>query len=169
MTTLPLHPALVHVPLGLAFALPFVTAGLAIALWRGLVPRRAWMVAIALQAMVVAAGVLALRSGEREEDRVARVVGKPPIEAHEEAAEAFVWGAGFVLAVTVAGLLVPATAVAAVAAVATAGTLAVAVLGYRAGEAGGELVYVRGAASAYVPASARDPLVSEHRPRHHRD
>lgn len=169
MPTLPLHPAVVHVPLGLAFALPLVTAGLALALWRGLVPRRAWVIAIFLQALLVGGGVVALKAGERDEDRVERVVGKQPVKAHEEAAEAFVWSGAFVLAVATAALLVPGPASAAVAAVAAAGTLAVAFLGYRAGEAGGELVYRRGAASAFVPSAPPPaPLVSEGR-RHHRD
>jgi hypothetical protein len=41
MPNVPLHPALVHLPLGVAIASPFVAWGLALALWRRLLPRRA--------------------------------------------------------------------------------------------------------------------------------
>jgi hypothetical protein len=150
MTTVPLHPALVHVPLGLAFALPLVTAGLALALWRGLVPRRAWLVAVALQAMLLAGGAAALRTGEGDEKRVGSFVAKSLVEAHEHAAETFLWGAAAVFGLTAAVLAVPRRATALCAAVATAGTLLVGALAYRTGKAGGELVYVNGAARAYT-------------------
>jgi uncharacterized membrane protein len=140
MPTLPLHPAIVHVPLGLAFVLPFVSAGLALALWRRLASRRAWVLAVALQATVVAAGVAARWAGERDEERVERIVGEPAIEAHERAADAFLWGASIVLLVAAAVLVLPSRAAVATAAAAALGTIAVAALAYGAGKAGGELV-----------------------------
>ena len=159
MTTLPLHPAIVHLPLGLAFVLPFVAVGLALAMWRKSVPRRAWAAAVALQAIVLAGGLAARWAGERDAQRVERVVGDPAIEAHEEAAEAFLWSAAIVLAVAGAALVVPARAAAPAAAAAALGTIAVAVLALGAGKAGGEIVYARGGAAAFAaPAgSAPDP------------
>jgi hypothetical protein len=169
MTTVPLHPALVHVPLGLAFVLPIVAAGLAFALWRGVVPRRVWLVAVALQALLLAGGAAALRTGEGDEKRVAAVVGKSLVEAHEHGAELFVLAAAVVLGLTLAVLAVPRRAAAGFAAIATAGTLVVVGLAYRTGKAGGELVYVRGAAKAYAPAAPGDtqPIASKHRSKHH--
>ncbi len=165
MSTVPLHPALVHVPMGLALALPLVAAGLALALWRGRVPRRTWLVAVALQALLVAGGVAALRTGEPEARRIESLVGEGAVEAHEEAAEAFLWGAGAVLALAIAVLAAPARLAAAAALASTVGTVAVAGLALRTGKAGGELVYARGAAAAYAGGPARleapDP-----RPRH---
>lgn len=85
----PLHPALVHLPLGLAAVLPIAALGLALALWRGWLPARAWVGLVVLQAMLVAGGVVALRTGEADEERVERTVGEASIEAHEHAAQRF--------------------------------------------------------------------------------
>lgn len=153
MPTVPLHPALVHVPLGLAFILPVLAPALAFALWRGAVTRRTWLVAVALQALLVAGGFAAMQAGERDGDRVERAVGEQAVERHEEAAEAFLWGAAVVLAIAAVASVVPARAAAACAAIAAVGTFAVAGLAYRTGKAGGELVYARGAAVAWAGAA----------------
>ena len=42
METLPLHPKIVHLPIALAVLMPLITAGLLIAWWRDMLPRRAW-------------------------------------------------------------------------------------------------------------------------------
>jgi hypothetical protein len=155
MPNVPLHPALVHLPLGLAIASPFVAWGLALALWKGLLPRRAWGVAVGLQILLLAGGVAALLAGEQDSHVVERVVAEKLVDAHEERAEAFLWAAGVVLAASAAVLFVPAAAAAPAAAVAAAGTLLVAGLGLWTGKAGGELVYVHGAAAAHgAPAPA---------------
>jgi len=171
MTYVPLHPALVHLPLGLSIVLPLVAAGMAFALWRGLVPRRTWGVVVGLQAALVVGALVALKTGEREERRVEPVVGETALERHEEAAEVFLWGSAVVLALTAAGLAVPERSAAAVATAAAAGTLVVAGLAFRTGKAGGELVYVRGAASAYqaAPGVAAGDLArpAAHRDEHH--
>lgn len=150
MDTLPLHPALVHLPIALGVIMPVVAGGLALAWWRGWLPARGWLIAVALQAALVATGVAALRTGGAEEERVERVVPEAAIEAHEEAAEGFVMGGGAVLAVMIAAAALGRRRVGvAVAGVAALGTVAVLGLGYQAGHAGGELVYRHGAASAY--------------------
>ena len=171
MPTVPLHPAMVHVPLGLAVIAPIVMTGLALALWRGLIPRRSWVVAVVLQGLLVAGGAVALRTGERDEKRVEQVVGKAAVEAHEQAAEVFVMAAAAVLAVTVLVLGLPGRAAAAAAATATVGALAVAALAYAVGSAGGELVYVRGAARAYVDPGGpvAPPVATRHHDRDHDD
>ncbi len=152
MTTLPLHPALVHVPLGLALALPPIAVGLAIALWRGWLPRAAFGALVGLELILVGVGIVAMQLGERDAHQVERVVAERLVEEHEERAEAFLWGAGVVLAGAAAVLVVPAVAAPALAAVVAAGTLAVAALGVATGSAGGELVYQHGAAAAFLPA-----------------
>lgn len=149
------HPKVVHLPMALAVLMPLVSGGLLAAWWCGMLPRRTWMIAIALQLALVGSGVVALRSGEGEEERVERVVAEHLIEAHEEAAEAFVWGAGAILFLHVlAAVLRRDETARAAAAVATVGTLLVLALGYRTGEAGGRLVYQHGAASAYTAGAA---------------
>lgn len=151
METLLFHPAVVHVPIALGLLMPLLAAGLALAWWRKWLSPRAWWIAVGLQALLVVAGVVALRSGEADEDRVEQVVPERLIEAHEEAATVFVWGAGGVLvAMIAAAALAHRRAALPVAALATLGTLGVLGLGYRTGKAGGDLVYVHGAASAYA-------------------
>jgi uncharacterized membrane protein len=167
MPSSPLHPALVHLPLGLAFAAPPLTLGLALALWRGLLPRRAWSLAVALLAFLLAGGIAAQRAGEEDRREVEKVISEELVDAHEERAEAFLWGAGVVLAASAVVLFVPAGAVAPAAAVVAAGTLVLAGLGYLAGKAGGELVYRHGAAAAYAPGGAAPLPPAARRERNH--
>ncbi|HYQ81996.1 MAG TPA: DUF2231 domain-containing protein [Anaeromyxobacteraceae bacterium] len=157
----PLHPALVHLPLGLALATPLLSGGIVLAAWRGWLPRRAWVAAVALQGLLVAGGVAAVVTGHRDGDRVEKVVGEEAVDAHEERAEAFVWTAGAVLALAAAALAVPARAAAPLAALSLAGMVAAAVLAYRAGQAGGELVYRHGAARAWGAGAAGPPAAVE--------
>jgi hypothetical protein len=142
MSSLPLHPAIVHLPLGIAVALPFIALGLLAALWRGALPRRAWAVILGLQILLQATGFMALRTGEGEEDRVEDRLSHAAIHEHEERAEAFMVGAGIVLALSVGVLLIRREKVTRWLAVATtAGTLVVAGLAISTGEAGGQLVF----------------------------
>jgi hypothetical protein len=144
--------------------MPLVAGGLLLAWWRNWLPHRGWFIAIVLQAVLLGSGILALQSGEAEEDRVERVVAERYIEAHEEAAELFVWASGGVLAMMLlAAALGSRREGVPTAAAATLGTLLVLWLGYRTGQAGGSLVYQHGAAQAYAGsqlsgAEARAPV-----------
>lgn len=156
MDALLFHPKLVHVPMALGVLMPLVAGGMLLAWWRKWLPPRAWMVAVVLQGILFGSAALALRSGEAEEDRVERVVAERLIEAHQQAAGAFVWASGGVLGAMVLALALSsrrggtATALAA-----TLGTVVVLGLGYRTGQAGGDLVYRHGAAQAYVGGGAQ--------------
>ena len=170
MSSLPLHPSIVHVPIALAVLMPVIAAGLLIAWWRQWLPRRTMFVALVLQAVLVASSFIAMRTGEGEEERVEQVVAsEASIEAHEEAAEVFLWASMALLALFAAAAFVPReTAARAFASAAVIGTLVVAGLGYQVGRAGGKLVYQEGAASAY----ALDAQTSTGQPgdsRHHDD
>jgi uncharacterized membrane protein len=155
MDSLLFHPKLVHIPIALAVLMPAVAGGLLLAWWRQWLPARTWVIAIALQAALVGSGILALRSGEAEAERVERVVAEQFIEEHEEAAEAFVWASGGVLAVMLLGFALSSRRSGPIAAtVATLGTLVVLGLGYRTGQAGGDLVYRHGAAQPYLNGGA---------------
>lgn len=155
MDALLFHPKLVHIPMALGVLMPLIAGGLLLAWWRNWLPQRSWFIAIALQGILLASGALALRSGEDEGDRVEAVVAERFIEEHEEAAEAFVWASGGVLA-----LMLLAAALGArrsglpTAAAGTLGTFLVLGLGYRTGQAGGNLVYQHGAAQAYTGPAA---------------
>jgi uncharacterized membrane protein len=167
MDALLFHPKLVHVPMALGVLMPLIAGGVAFAWWRNWLPWRTWFIAIALQAVLVASGSLALQSGESEEERVEHVVSERLIEAHEEAAQVFVWGSATVLALMLAAAALgqrrPGVSIAAVA---TLGTLVVAGLGYRTGSAGGSLVYEYGAARAYESSGSDSPRAA---PKHHHD
>jgi len=155
MDELLFHPKMVHVPMALAILMPLVAGGLLLAWWRGWLPARAWIVAVGLQAILLGSGVLALRSGEVEEERVEGLVAEQLIEQHEERAALFVWASGGVLAVMLlAGALGGRRSALPAAAAAALGTCVVLGLGYRTGEAGGSLVYRYGAAGAYAGGAA---------------
>lgn len=157
MPTVPLHPAVVHVPLGLAMVLPFVAIGLIWAIWRKWLPHGAWGIALGLQVLLAATGFVALQSGERDEEVVERVVPEAAIEAHEERGELFVWWNVGVLAFVLLPLVLRragSTSRLRLEALALLGMLGASFLAYRTGAAGGELVFVHGAAQAHIQRGA---------------
>lgn len=177
MTSLPLHPAIVHLPLGLAFIMPALSVGFAWALWKERSRPRAWAAIVALQAVLLGAGFVAINTGEREEDRVARIVPEVALEQHEEYAEQFVSATGVTL--VLAGLVLTSRkrALSRGLTLATVlGTVIVAATAVRVGHAGGGLVYGHNAGAAYASADqygnkAEDsaPAASETAPRAHED
>lgn len=143
MSDLPLHPALVHVPIGLAALLPLLALGLGWAIHhRQALPRKAWIVVVGVLAIMLAGCLASMNTGEDEEDRVESVVPEAVIEEHEERAEAFTWAVGICLAVALGSLVVPSGRLSHVlAAVTILGSLVVAGLSYRVGHAGGTIVH----------------------------
>lgn len=155
MNSMPLHPAIVHLPLVIAIFMPLIAIGFAWARWTGRLRPRAWLTVVAFQALLLGSGLVAMRTGEGEEERVESVVRESALHAHEELADQFVWAAGLTLVLT--GLVLVVRRPAAVRLVVSgvvAATIVVAALGLRVGHAGGQLVYVHGAASAYAQPSA---------------
>jgi uncharacterized membrane protein len=147
----PLHPALVHLPLGLAFILPALTLGFAWAAWKNPLKRSAWILIVVLQAVLLGAGFVAMNTGEREGERIERAVPKAAIERHEELAEQFLWATGITLVVAAGALVFRRPgAVRTLTGAAVLGTLLVAAAALRVGHAGGQLVYVHNAGAAYA-------------------
>jgi uncharacterized membrane protein len=150
MDSLWFHPKLVHLPMGLGVLMPLVALGLVLAWWRGWLPRRSWVIAIALQAVLAGSAFVAMRTGEAEEDRVEEVVGRDLVHEHEEAGELLFYASLGVLALmVVAGALGARRAALPLAVVAALGTCLVLVATYRTGEAGGSLIYRHGGGAAY--------------------
>ena len=56
MDSLFFHPRLVHLPIALAVLVPVAAAVVLVPWWRGWLPARAWWLAVALQAALVASG-----------------------------------------------------------------------------------------------------------------
>ena len=143
---------MVHFPIVLTVLLPVSAL---VALWairKGATARRAWLVPVALAAMLAVSAFAATRTGEAQEDRVERVVGERVLHAHEEAAERFLVLSG-VLAVVAAAGLVSGIVGRAARLVTAGGAVALIAAGAQVGHSGGELVYRHGAASAYVDAA----------------
>ncbi len=165
MFDLPLHPAVVHLPLAGAFFVPLIA--LFLLFRKG--SKDGWLLGVGLQAVVLLSALLALRTGEADEERVEDLVGESLIHAHEEAAELFAFVLGLTLVVWVVGLLSRSEklkqGLAGVAAV--AGLLGL-IAGLRVGHLGGELVYEHGAAAAWVSTEQNEPRAErERRSRHH--
>lgn len=157
----PLHPAVVHLPIALAVIAPLFAIGALIVIARGAKPVASWGIATALVAMLAMSSYVALETGEDQEDKVEAVVPEAAFETHEESADRFFQLSLVVLGIAALGFL-PRTAGTGARFVATAGTLALVVAGYRVGHSGGELVYVHGAASAYVePSMANTAMTVE--------
>ena len=154
----PLHPAIVHFPIVLTLLMPLVAAGAWLAVRRGARPARTWVLVAGTAAFLFASTWVAVRTGDTEEEVVARAVPESAIERHEEGAERYLIATGaFVLLATLGlarGGLGRAARVAGL-----AGALALVPLAWSVGHSGGALVYEHGAASAYVtngdPASPR--------------
>lgn len=160
MGGLPLHPVFVHVPIGIASILPLVLIYLLWGQRRGTLPATAWWIGVGLAALMAGGAVVAIRTGEAEEDRVERIVPEAALEAHEEAAEAFQVAAIATAALALLGALVKAAKPSAgLRSVALAASIVALALVVRAGHAGGLLVYEHNAGAAYLkPASdARAP------------
>ncbi len=145
----PLHPAIVHFPLVLAFLLPLFIGG---ALWtirRGATPRRSWLLPTAVAAALAASAWLAVETGESQGERVERVVNERAIDTHEDIAEAFLTGSAVVALIAGVGLVGGIVGRIARPA-ALVGSLVLVGVVTKVGHTGGQLVYRDGAASAYT-------------------
>jgi hypothetical protein len=146
----PLHPALVHVPLGLAFIIPFLALAAVIAWWKGWATRRAWAVIVVLQLVLLGAGLYMKQTGEHEARVVRRIFPRGTIRSHSEAADWFVWGTGATLVFAGLGLALKDRKAQWAATAATVATFVVASIGVWVGHLGGVLVYQKGAAMIYT-------------------
>jgi len=170
MTSLPLHPAIVHLPLGLAFVMPALAIGFAWALWRGRAHARSWAGIVALQAVLLGAGLVAMNTGEREEDRVESVVPKGAISQHEAYAEQFVWATSGTLRLAALVLVSRRPAATHALAIATVvGTVLVAASAIRVGHAGGRHVHNADAAYSVSTPRAAAAVTDVADPKGHRE
>jgi len=151
---LPTHPMIVHLPLALTFVLPALVLGFALMIRSKKMMPQAWLLVIGLQVLVTASGYVALETGENEEDAVEKVLDKSFINKHEEAAEVFVGGTVIALVLGIVAFFIRQELQFPVQLGIVVIGLITCYLGYRAGSLGGELVYVHGAAAAYVETKA---------------
>lgn len=154
MNQSPLHPAIVHVPLVLALLTPLLAGWAAWATHRGRATAAAWRLAAGLQVIVLVAAIAAMRTGEADEEAVEEVVAHELIEEHEHRAQRFTGSALLTALLLIGAAAAHGRGRARLASALGAGGAVVALgsagLGLSAGHAGGELVYVHGAAAAHV-------------------
>ena len=162
MNELPLHPALVHLPMGLSLVMPVLALIVVVCWWRDWLPRRAWWLVVLLQVVVTAGTKLAEETGEDDVEVVAELVGEELVHEHEEAAELFLgacWGLSVL--VILVGVLPQQRIALVLGLVSSAGMGVSAGLAMNAGRLGGELVYQHNAAKAHIealpPGAVPDP------------
>jgi uncharacterized membrane protein len=145
----PIHPAIVHLPIALTFLLPLVIGGVYLLARRGLPIRTAWVGVVIGAALLGGSTWLAVETGEKQEERVERVVSEGALETHEERASLFLGLAAGTLVLSLIGLAKDRTGrygrIAA-----TVASLVLLPAGWLVGHSGGELVYRHGAAQAYI-------------------
>ena len=151
---LPLHPVVVHFPIVLAVLLPISAAAALWAIRKGTTPRRAWSVPVVMAVALALSALVAVKTGEAQDERVEQVVPEQPLEAHEEAAESFLALANG-LAVLVAAGLIRGRVGGAARGLGTVGAVALVAIAAYVGHSGGRLVYEYGAANAYASPAAR--------------
>lgn len=149
-TDIPLHPAVVHVPLALSSVLPALVLWAAWTSWRGQGTRTPWSVVAFLQLVLVASAFIAISLGQKDEERVEKVVAEEHVQAHEARGKQLAWSGLAALAISVMLIGASGPVVRLFAALAVVAALVTAGLAVRAGYSGGQLVYVYGAASAHV-------------------
>lgn len=149
----PLHPAIVHFPVVLAFLLPLFAVGAVWAIKRGARVRRAWSIPFAMALALAGSAWAAVETGEEQDERVEHVVARQPLSAHQEMAEVFLTSSA-VLALIAAGGLFGGLAGRSARIVTAVGSLAIVAGAARVGHTGGQLVYRYGAASAYTAQGA---------------
>jgi uncharacterized membrane protein len=164
VNTLPLHPSVVHVPLGLAVVMPLLLGAMVWAIASGRLPGKAWLIVVVLHGVVLGAAAVALWTGGQEEHRVEARAGEAAVESHERAAQVFTVTAGATFLAAAGALLVrnrrrPFLVAGVASTVLSIGML---VLGVQAGRGGGALTHggaavVQGGTSQTAdPGQARD-------------
>ncbi len=147
---LPLHPMMVHLPLGLVVVLPVVTAIFFILYRMQFLNKASYVLILVLHSFLLGGAYIAEETGEEDEDLVEQVVAEHYIEDHEEKAEAFVAAVTVSFVLHLVFFFLPMGAAfhagLVLALVMQAGLIYFA---YEVGHAGAVLVYEHGAAEAH--------------------
>jgi uncharacterized membrane protein len=150
MESLFFHPKVVHIPMALAVLMPLIAGFMLLAWWRNWFSQKVWLLAVAMQAILVVSAFVALRTGEAEEHKVEKVVPHDAIEHHEHAAQRFfLASAGSLVLMAAAAALQKKRVGLPLAAASVLATGVVLALGISAGHDGGNLVYQHNAGAAY--------------------
>jgi hypothetical protein len=153
---MPLHPAIVHIPLVLCGLVPIVAGFLAWQAWRGRGSRRAWLVAIALQLVIVITAYVAADAGSDDAHVISGAVPRDAIHEHAQAAGWFEWANDATLALLVAAAALRDKRSAIAGFAATAAAAVTVAMAFRVGHLGGKIVFEHDAPGALkLPRPAR--------------
>lgn len=97
MSTLQLHPAVVHLPLALAVVVPLVLLALLWSIRNGKLPPRVWLLGVGLQGLLLLGALAAVATGNAEEERVESTVAEARVEQHARAGQLFAGASAAVL------------------------------------------------------------------------
>ena len=148
---LPLHPALVHIPIGLCFSLPILTLVLLFFYKLKQLKKKGLLIIVILHALLFGSSLIAEETGEKDEHIVEQVINKEFIHNHEESAELFIKACLAVMILVGLLLILPIGRYSNVAmTLILFSQLSLVFLAYRVGHSGGELVYKHGAADAHI-------------------
>lgn len=163
MNDLPLHPLLVHLPLGLAAVVPLVILGVAGYSLFARFLTGAWSVVVFLQLVLAVGTFVSMEAGEDEEDRVRPYVPHAALEAHEESGENLLYFAIGTWVLCLIPLVRKDEKTRKIAAAAAfAGSLATLGVAVQAGRLGATLVYQYDAPEAYEISDPEDPSDTLH-------
>jgi uncharacterized membrane protein len=147
---IPNHPQLVHLPLVLSFVMPILSLVFVWFLKTNKMHKNAWIILVGFQICIVATAYISLETGETEEDKVERLVGKKNLHSHEEKAEIFVATAVLSLSLLIVTYFIKAQFQFYAQLLTVLSLVITSITAYGAGQSGFKLVYQFAAASAYT-------------------
>lgn len=149
MTDLPLHPIIVHFPIALGLIAPLMIVFVWIGINKWNWPTQTWSLIPLLYFLLFVSSLIAVKTGEMDEEKVEDYVTHEAIEEHEEIGEKMPWLFGGLLVLSATPLFIRSKTkllMATTLAFSTASIAPIVVTGH----SGGELVYKHGAANAHT-------------------
>lgn len=137
----PLHPAVVHIPLGLAFAMPLISFVVALGVRRGWFRVRTWVLVLLLQLILVSSAFVAVETGEELEENTPLAVAEELVEVHEQYGHLMLIAAAVTFLLMFGGLYPTRPVAEKFEWVSILACLIVFALAIMAGHSGGQLVY----------------------------
>jgi len=148
--SLPIHPLVTHLPLGLSVLIPLLILVFMILIKLEKVSPKLWMIVLGFQVLMTVSGYITIETGETEEEIVKEVVGKKNIALHEADGEKFVGATVITLVLSIGSFFIdPKFRFRTHIAVLLASIFSFA-LAVNVGRSGAELVYKHGAGEAYL-------------------
>ena len=137
----PLHPAVVHIPIGLAVVIPLMSFVVAFGVRKGWFRVRTWVLILLLQMILVSSAFVAVETGEEQEDSTPLAVAEEKIEAHEDYGHMMLIAAGITFLLMFGGLHPKRPIAEKFQWVSIAASLVVLIIAFKTGHSGGQLVY----------------------------